>query len=54
MLAIWAMWPVYILAAVLFVATVAVNVFYWRRRAGLSADERRAEDAEDRRDASIW
>ena len=53
-LAIWAMWPVYILAAVLFIATVAVNVLYWRRRAGLSADERRAEDADDRRDASIW
>lgn len=48
------MWLVYILAAVFFVAMVAVNAWYWRRRAGLSADERRAEDADDRRDASIW
>ncbi len=49
------MWPaIYLLSAFVFVAVVSVNVWYWRRRAGLSAEERRAEEAEDRRDASIW
>lgn len=49
------MWPaIYLLSAFVFVAVVSVNVWYWRRRAGLSAEDRRAEDFEDRCDAQLW
>ncbi len=49
------MWPaIYLFSAFLFVALVAMNVWYWRRRSRMTPEERREQDAEDRRDATLW
>lgn len=42
--------PVFLLYAIVFILIFAVNIWYWRERAAMTPEERKAEDDEIRSD----
>jgi hypothetical protein len=44
----------YLFSAFVFLALVAINIWYWRRRQRMTPEERRAEDAATRSDTQLW